>query len=179
MPQFFGEEFLHELRSRVDIVGVVEQYVTLKKSSSSSYVGLCPFHNEKTPSFTVFPATRSFYCFGCGAGGDAVSFIMKEENLDYVGALEFLAARAGIEIPTERNEMSDNGIRRGRIYEMNLAAARFFRECLTNEQYGKEGLRYLTEDRGLSMATIRHFGLGFAPDNWWLLSNHMRRLGFT
>ncbi len=171
-------EIVDEILARNDIEQVIGSYVTLKRAGANMN-GLCPFHNEKTPSFTVFPATKSFYCFGCGAGGDAVSFIMKEENLDYVGALEFLAARAGIEIPADRNALPKSGVTRGRIFEMNLAAARFFRECLTDGQYGKEGLRYLTEERGLSMATIRRFGLGFAPDNWWLLSNHMRRLGFT
>ena len=171
-------EIVDEILARNDIADVIGSYVSLKRAGANLN-GLCPFHNEKTPSFTVFPATRSFYCFGCGAGGDAVSFIMKEENLDYVGALELLASRAGIEIPAERNAVPDRGIPRSRIYEMNLAAARFFRECLTDPQYGSEGLRYLTEERGLSMATIRRFGLGFAPNNWWLLSNHMRRLGFT
>ncbi len=171
-------EIIDEIVARNDIEQVIGSYVTLKRAGSNMN-GLCPFHNEKTPSFTVFPATRSFYCFGCGAGGDVVSFVMKEENLDYVGALELLASRAGIEIPADRNAVQEKGVPRARVYEMNLAAARFFRESLMDPKYGKEGLRYLHEERGLSMATIRHFGLGFAPDNWWALSNHMRRLGFT
>ncbi len=171
-------EIIDEIIARNDIEQVIGSYVSLKRAGSNMN-GLCPFHNEKSPSFTVFPATRSFYCFGCGAGGDVISFIMKQENLDYVGALELLASRAGIEIPADRNAFPEKGVPRARVYEMNLAAARFFRECLMDEQYGKEGLRYLSEDRKLSMATIRRFGLGFAPDHWWALSNHMRRLGFT
>ncbi len=172
-------EIVDEIVARNDIEQTIGSYVTLKRAGSNLH-GLCPFHNEKTPSFTVFPATKSFYCFGCGAGGDVVSFIMREENLDYVGALEHLAARAGIRIPEDRNALSEEpGIPRARIYEMNLAAARFFRECLVDKQYGAEGLRYLTESRGLSMATVRHFGLGFAPDHWWMLSNHLKKLGFT
>ena len=171
-------EIIDEIVARNDIEQVIGSYVSLKRAGSNMN-GLCPFHNEKSPSFTVFPATRSFYCFGCGAGGDVISFVMKEENLDYVGALEMLASRAGIEIPADRNTLPEKGVPRARIYEMNLAAARFFREALTDPQYGAEGLRYLTEQRGLSMATVRRFGLGFAPDNWWALSNHMRRLGFT
>ncbi len=171
-------EIIEEILARNDIEQVIGSYVSLKRAGSNLN-GLCPFHNEKTPSFTVFPATRSFYCFGCGAGGDVISFMMKQENLDYVDALENLASRAGIEIPADRNALPEKGVSRARVYEMNLAAARFFRECLMDERYGKEGLRYLTEDRGLSMATIRRFGLGFAPDHWWMFSNHMRRLGFT
>ena len=88
---------IDEIVFRNDIEQVIGSYVTLKRAGSN-FSGLCPFHNEKTPSFTVFPATKSFYCFGCGAGGDVISFVMREENLDYVGALEFLAARAGIDI---------------------------------------------------------------------------------
>ncbi len=169
---------IDEIVFRNDIEQVIGSYVTLKRAGSN-LSGLCPFHNEKTPSFTVFPATKSFYCFGCGAGGDVISFIMREENLDYVGALEFLAARAGITIPTDDRPDEQGGVPRKRIYEMNLAAARFFRECLFDENLGGEGLRYLTEQRKLSTATIRRFGLGFAPNNGWLLSNHMKKLGFT
>ena len=171
-------EIIDEILARNDIEQVIGSYVSLKRAGSNMN-GLCPFHSEKSPSFTVFPATRSFYCFGCGAGGDVISFIMKQENLDYVGALETLASRAGIEIPADRNAVAEKGVPRARVHEMNLAAARFFRECLTDPQYGAEGLRYLTENRKLSPATIRRFGLGFAPDNWWALTNHMRRLGFT
>ncbi|MBQ9783325.1 MAG: DNA primase [Clostridia bacterium] len=173
-----SRDVIDEIVFRNDIEQVIGSYVTLKRAGSNLN-GLCPFHNEKTPSFTVFPATKSFYCFGCGAGGDVISFVMREENLDYVGALEHLAARAGITIPTDDMPQEQGGVPRKRVYEMNLAAARFFRECLFDEQYGKEGLRYLTENRGLSMATIRRFGLGFAPDHWWLLSNHLRKQGFT
>ena len=93
-------EIIDEIVYRNEIDQVIGSYVTLKRAGSN-YNGLCPFHNEKTPSFTVFPATKSFYCFGCGAGGDVISFIMREENLDYVGAVEHLAARAGISIPVE------------------------------------------------------------------------------
>ncbi len=173
-----SRDIIDEIIYRNDIEQVIGHYVTLKRAGSN-WNGLCPFHNEKTPSFTVFPATKSFYCFGCGAGGDVITFIMKEENLDYVEALEHLAARAGITISTEDMQGEVGGIPRKRIYEMNLEAARFFRSCLMDEQYGKEALRYLTEDRKLSMATIRRFGIGFSPDNAWLLTNHMHRLGFT
>ena len=169
---------IDEIVARNELEDVIGRYVTLKRAGSN-YHGLCPFHSEKTPSFTVFPATHSFYCFGCGAGGDVISFIMREENLDYVGALEFLAARAGITIPTDDALEDRNAIPRKRVYEMNLAAARFFRECLFDEQLGGEGLRYLTENRALSTATIRRFGLGFAPNSWDMLTKTLRRQGFS
>ena len=173
-----SREIIDEIIFRNDIEQVIGSYVTLKRAGSNLN-GLCPFHNERTPSFTVFPATKSFYCFGCGAGGDVISFVMREENLDYVGALEHLAARAGITIPTEPTVGAQDLVPRKRVYEMNLEAAKFFRNCLFDEKYGSEGLRYLTENRKLSTATIRHFGLGFAPDGWNLLSDHLKRKGFS
>ncbi len=169
---------IDEIVARNELEDVIGRYVTLKRAGSN-YHGLCPFHSEKTPSFTVFPATHSFYCFGCGAGGDVISFIMREENLDYVGALEFLAARAGITIPTDDALEDRNAVPRKRVYEMNLAAARFFRECLFDEKLGGEGLRYLTEHRALSTATIRRFGLGFAPNSWDMLTKTLKRQGFS
>lgn len=173
-----SREIIDEILYRNDIEQVIGSYVTLKRAGSN-FNGLCPFHNERTPSFTVFPATKSFYCFGCGAGGDVISFIMREENLDYVSALEHLAARAGITIPTDPTESREDLVGRKRVYEMNLEAAKFFRNCLFDEKYGSEGLRYLTENRKLSTATIRHFGLGFAPNSWNMLSDHLKRKGFS
>ena len=171
-------QVIDEIVYRNDIEQVIGSYVTLKRAGSNLN-GLCPFHSEKTPSFTVFPATKSFYCFGCGAGGDVITFIMKEENLDYRGAVEHLAARAGIAIEDDHRDEDKSAVPRKRIYEMNLAAARFFRECLFDERYGKEGLAYLTQSRGLSLATIKAFGLGFAPNDFGILTRHMRGLGFT
>ncbi len=171
-------EIIDEIIYRNDIEQVIGSYVTLKRAGSN-FNGLCPFHNEKTPSFTVFPGTKSFYCFGCGAGGDVITFVMKTENLDYREALESLAARAGITLPEDDNAQREGLVSRKRIYEMNLEAARFFRKCLFDEQYGKEALEYLHEKRKLSMATIKHFGLGFSPNNAWLLNNHMKKLGFS
>ena len=170
-------EIIDEIVYRNDIEQTIGSYVTLKRTGAN-IKGLCPFHNEKTASFTVFPATKSFYCFGCGAAGDVISFIMRSENLSYREAVEFLAARAGITIPSDDSDEKP-GISRQRIYAMNLEAAKFFRSCLFDEQYGKEALAYLHEDRKLSIATIKHFGLGFSPNNAWMLTNHMKKLGFT
>lgn len=172
-------EIIEEIRDRSDIEEVIGTYVTLKRAGSNKN-GLCPFHGEKTPSFTVFPATRSFYCFGCGAGGDVVTFIQKMENLDYVGALEYLATRAGIRIPQDtRNAREEGTLTRKRVYEMNLEAAKFFRQCLFDQNVGRDAMEYLTERRALSGATIKHFGLGFAPNDFGMLTTHMKRKGYT
>ena len=170
-------EIIDEIIHRNDIEQVIGSYVTLKRAGSNLN-GLCPFHNEKTPSFTVFPGTKSFYCFGCGAGGDVISFVMRTENLDYRSALETLAQRAGITIPADDSE-AEVGVPRKRLYEMNLEAAKFFRNCLFDERYGKEALAYLHEERKLSIATIKHFGLGYSPNNAWMLTNYMKNKGYT
>ena len=177
MSRMIPREIIDEIIQRSDIEQVIGSYVTLKRAGSN-FNGLCPFHNEKTPSFTVFPGTKSFYCFGCGAGGDAITFVMRTENLDYRGAIEVLAQRAGISIPADDSADTDT-VSRKRIYEMNLEAAKFFRNALFDEKYGKEALAYLHEERKLSMATIKHFGLGFSPNNWWMLTNYMKEKGYT
>lgn len=171
-------EIIEEIVSRTDISDLIGSYVNLKRAGSNMH-GLCPFHSERTPSFTVFSRTNSFYCFGCGAGGDAITFVMRAENLDYPSAVEFLATRAGITIPQDKNEIAQMGMSRKRVYEMNLAAAKFFRENLFDKNVGLDALNYFVGSRKLSMATVKRFGLGYAPNNFWALTNHMRSLGFT
>ncbi len=173
-----AREVIDDIVARNDVESVISSYVTLKRAGSNLQ-GLCPFHSERTPSFTVFPGTQSFYCFGCNAGGSVITFIEKAENLDYVGAVEFLAARAGVSIPQDGKQAQPGEIPRRRIYDMNLAAAKFFRECLFDPAIGGEGMKYLSQDRGLSSATIKHFGLGFAPNSFGMLHDHMRRLGYS
>ena len=170
-------EIIDDIRARNDIVDVIGMYVNLKRAGSN-YNGLCPYHNEKTPSFTVFPGTQSFYCFGCGAGGDVITFTMKSENLDYVGSVEFLAKKSGITIPTSPTE-ERGGMSRQRVYDMNLEAAKFFRNCLFDEKLGRDAMDYLANKRRLPSAIIKRFGLGFAPDSFYALTNHMTRLGYT
>lgn len=165
---------VEEIRYRSDIVEVISSYVNLKRAGVN-YNGLCPFHSEKSPSFTVFPATRSFYCFGCGAGGDVLSFVMRAENLDFPAALEMLARRAGIDYHPDSGDAS-LAHKRKRTLEMNREAARFYHNCLMQ---GGVGLDYLTKKRGLSPAVIRHFGLGFAPDGFGALTDRLTRLGYT
>ena len=169
-----SDSFLQELKLKTDIEDVISTYVTLKRRGAT-LVGLCPFHNEKTPSFTVYPATQSFYCFGCGAGGDAITFLKKIENLDYLDAVKTLAQRAGLQIPQEGSDDSLSK-RRRRILEMNREAARFYHSVLLSPE-GKVGYDYYI-GRALSAATINHFGLGFAPNQWDALLKHMRAKGY-
>lgn len=169
-----SDSFLQELKMKTDIEDVISTYVTLKRRGAT-LVGLCPFHNEKTPSFTVYPATQSFYCFGCGAGGDAITFLKKIENLDYLDAVKTLAQRAGLQMPQEGFDDSLSK-RRRRILEMNREAARFYHRVLLSPE-GKVGYDYYI-GRALSAATINHFGLGFAPNQWDALLKHMRAKGY-
>lgn len=166
-------QIIEELKYRNDIEDVISGYVTLKRAGSN-LVGLCPFHSERSPSFTVFTGTRSFYCFGCGAGGDVISFVMRAENLDYMDALRYLAKRAGIELPDDGTGQT-GGVNRERILAMNREAAKFFFSELGKSQAAQE---YIAK-RGLSSALVRHFGIGYAPDDWQALAKHLSSVGFT
>lgn len=170
------QSVIEEIKARNDIVDLISSYVSLKRAGSNM-LGLCPFHSEKTPSFTVFPARQGYYCFGCGAGGDAITFVRQIENLEYVPALEFLAKRVGITIPADTTRLGD-GFDRARMLNMNKEAARFFRECLFDQKLGAPARAYF-EKRALSTATIKHFGLGYSPDGFSALTNHLHDLGYT
>lgn len=171
-----SDDFLQELRNRADIETTISSYVNLKRAGRISK-GLCPFHGEKTPSFTVYPDTQSYYCFGCGNGGDVITFIKNIENLDYIDAVRFLADKNGLDMPDENSYDSTINKRRLRMLEANREAARFFHKCLTTKE-GAIGYQYF-KNRGLSDETIRKFGLGFAPDDFHALTNHMLKLGYT
>ena len=167
--------FLQELKSRCDISDVISGYVNLKRRGRN-LVGLCPFHSEKTPSFNIYPENGSFYCFGCGTGGDVITFIMKIENLDYIEAVRFLAQRAGLEMP--ENTYDDGMAKmRNRILEANREAARFYYKCLYTPQ-GSAALNYL-HSRALTDNTIKRFGLGYSPSSRFALCDHLRKLGFN
>ncbi|MBQ4102006.1 MAG: DNA primase [Oscillospiraceae bacterium] len=170
----FDADFLQEVKYQNEIVSLISSYVNLKKAGRLMS-GLCPFHAEKSPSFMVYPDTQSYYCFGCGAGGDAITFIMGRENLDYGEAVRFLCERAGIPLPEEDMERETTDLRR-RIYEMNKAAARFYHEKLLSNQ-GKEAVAYL-QKRGFEMPIIRKFGIGFAPDSWDETVLYLKKQGF-
>ena len=157
-----NEFFLNELKTKTDIEDVISQYVQLKRRGST-LVGLCPFHSEKTPSFTVYPKTQSFYCFGCGAGGDAVTFIKNIEHLDYIDAVKFLADKAGLQMPDTNFDDTLSKTKR-KIYEINRLAAKFFHACLYDKN-SKIAQEYY-KNRNISESTITKFGLGYAPDSW-------------
>lgn len=169
------EEFMQDLKSRCDITDVVSSYVTLKRRGKNM-VGLCPFHNEKSPSFNVYPGNSSFYCFGCGAGGDVITFVRKIENLDYIDAVKFLAQRAGMQVPEQGVDDSMAKLRQ-RVLEINRETARFFHAALLSPE-GKPGMDYFTRRR-LPLPVIRRFGLGWAPEGRFALVNHLRDKGFS
>ncbi|MBD9209215.1 MAG: DNA primase [Clostridiales bacterium] len=168
-------EFIDDLKFRNRIEEVISMYVTLKRAGSR-LVGLCPFHSEKTPSFTVFTDTNSYHCFGCGAGGDVITFVMAAENLDYLGALEFLCNRVGMKMPDTDGEKSESG-RRRRFYDMNREAARFFHASLSKPG-AENAVDYLMNKRKLPKSAITRFGIGYAPDSFDALRSHMISLGY-
>lgn len=176
-----SKETIEQVLMRNDIETLIGSYVSLKRAGSNLR-GLCPFHSEKTPSFTVYPQDNSFYCFGCGAGGDAITFIRKRENLDYPDAVEFLAQRAGITIVRDERGPVQNTPKfdRNKMFKMNVDAAKYFNRCLfADNPDAKAALAYFTEKRGLSVATIKHFGLGFAPNSFDQFSKYMLAKGYT
>lgn len=166
-------EYITELVQRSDITDVVQGYVQLRRRGRT-YTGLCPFHNEKTPSFVVYPENQSFYCFGCGVGGDVINFVKRIDNVGYVEAVKSLAGRAGMPLPEEDDQ---TGKMRMRILSANKDAARFFFASL-NSDAGRNARAYW-RGRGLSDNTIRRFGLGYAPDNFGETRDHLLRLGYT
>lgn len=168
-------EYIDEVVRRSDITEVVGSYVQLRHRGRT-HTGLCPFHSEKTPSFVVYPETQSFYCFGCGAGGDVITFVRKISNLDYVEAVKLLAGRAGMPMPEEDDQA---GRLRSRVLAINKEAARFFYEQLNAENDAARAARGYWRGRGLSDSTIRRFGLGYAPDDFGALRRHLRSRGYT
>lgn len=168
------EDIINEIKYRNDIETAVSQYVNLKRRGKN-LVGLCPFHSEKTPSFTVYPENGSFYCFGCGAGGDVFTFMGLIENLDYIESVKLLAERSGVVLPQDGYDDSMQKLK-NTIYDINRDTARFFHSYLMSPD-GKWALDYLY-GRGLTLKTIKHFGLGAAPDSWDALIKHLKSKGY-
>ena len=169
------EQVLMEIKYRNDIETVISPYVNLKRNGRI-LKGLCPFHNEKTPSFTVYPDSSSFYCFGCQVGGDIFTFTKLIENLDYIEAVKLLADRSGVTLPEDGYDDSMQRLRQN-ILNINKESAKFFHNYLLSPG-GKWALDYLI-GRGLNLKSIKHFGLGAAPDNWDTLYKHLKGLGFS
>ncbi len=178
VPNFYPDEIISEVVNANDIVSLVSSYVHLKKSGSG-YMGCCPFHREKTPSFHVSADKQLYHCFGCGVGGSVIQFAMAAENLDFPDAVRFLAERAGINLPElgSADTPTDEYYKRKRkIYDMNRDAARYFHEVLLSSE-GKDALTYLT-GRNLSLKTINSFGLGASPKGWDSLLKKLSSLGY-
>ncbi len=176
---YYPEEVIEEVRTRNDIVDIVSQYVNLKKKGAN-YFGLCPFHNEKSPSFSVSPGKQMYYCFGCGAGGNVITFVMEYENYTFVEAVKMLADRAGIALPEVEysKEARAQADLKNTLLEINRLAANFFYYQL-KQPSGKVGYDYFKEKRRLTDDTIRHFGLGYSnkvPDD---LYRYMRSKGYN
>lgn len=174
---YYTDDQIEEVRSRNDIVSVIGSYIRLQRKGSN-YMGLCPFHNEKTPSFSVSPAKQMYHCFGCGVGGNVFTFIMEYENYTFVEALRFLAERAGVALPEQ--EYSEEARRqadlKSRLLEVNKQAAIYFHHQFKTKD-GQAALQYL-KDRGLSEETIKHFGLGYANPIRNDLYQYLKKLGY-
>lgn len=170
------QEFIDKLKFANPIEDVMGSYVTLKRTGRD-YICLCPFHNEKTASCHVHTDKQYFHCFGCGAGGDVITFVMKYQNLDYWEAVKWLAERGNIPLPENNGYNSQKAENKKRIYEMNKQAARFFYSQLKTPA-GKSCLDYLINKRKLSIETIKKYGMGYAPNSWNALKNHLLSLGY-
>ncbi|MBC8588366.1 DNA primase [Paratissierella segnis] len=173
MTLYISDEIIQKVKEDSDIVNIVSEYVNLKKSGSN-YVGLCPFHSEKTPSFTVSETKQYYHCFGCGEGGDIVSFIMKKENLEFLDAVKFLADKLGIEIEDKAVNFNDKEDK-SEIYEINKVSARYFRDNLYKNSFALEYLR----KRNINAKTIRQFGLGFSLNSWDNLYRYLSQKGYS
>ena len=169
-------EIISEIIDKADILDIVSSYVNLKRNGRDA-VGLCPFHNEKTPSFHVSGDKQVYHCFGCGAGGSVITFVMNIENLSYVDTIKSLGDRVGVRVPDDQNFDDSKEKLKKRLLEANKEAGKFFYKCLLSDE-GKQARDYLIS-RGLSKETIVKFGLGYAPNAWDTLSKHLKALGFT
>ena len=168
-----NDNVLDEIRDRADIVDLIGEYVDLKRSGSN-YMGLCPFHSEKTPSFSVSPSKSIFKCFGCGVGGDVITFIMKRENLSFPEAVEFLADKYNVRLEVYKDENKEAREKRNRLCEINREAGLHF---LKNYQASQKAQLYL-KNRMLSDKTIRSYGIGYSKDSWTDLYDHLTKMGY-
>ncbi len=168
-----NDNVLDEIRDRADIVDLIGEYVDLKRSGSN-YMGLCPFHSEKTPSFSVSPSKSIFKCFGCGVGGDVITFVMKRENLSFPDAVEFLADKYNVRLEVYKDENKEAREKRNRLYEINREAGLHF---LKNYEASQKAQLYL-KNRMLSDKTIRSYGIGYSKDSWTDLYDHLTKMGY-
>lgn len=173
----YSREFPQEVKENLDIVDVISEYVNLKKSGKN-YKGLCPFHQEKTPSFTVNPENQYYYCFGCGAGGDVFNFLMEIENITFVKSLKLLARRAGLELPTQNEYQKKLNKKREKVFEIYKLTAKFYNYLLLEMDVGLRAVKYL-QNRTFTRKEMNRFYLGYAPDRWRALLNFLTKKGYN
>ncbi|MFW5991845.1 MAG: DNA primase [Halanaerobiaceae bacterium] len=174
---FTTDDFPEQVKERIDIVEVVSEYVDLKRSGKN-YKGLCPFHQENTPSFTVNPDNQFYYCFGCNTGGDVFNFMMEIENITFRESLKQLADRAGLEMPGRSKGQKRINKKREKLFQINKLTARYYHYLLSKKKVGEKARRYLA-DRGYTNGDIEEFHLGFAPDSWRALLKFLQRKGYA
>lgn len=173
----FSSELLEEIRSRCDIVDIISEYVSLKPAGKG-FKALCPFHEEKTPSFMVSPEKQLFHCFGCGEGGNVFNFVMKFEKVDFFEAVKMLAKKAGVTLPTDEKKENFLYRQKERLYKLNSLVVNYYRECLFRTLRGKKIIDYLKK-RGINDKTIEQYRLGYAPPEWDVLTNFLKKKGYS
>ena len=176
---YYSDDLIEEIRSRNDIVDVISGYVKLQRKGSS-WFGLCPFHNEKSPSFSVSRAKQMYYCFGCGKGGNVFTFLMEYENFTFVEAVRYLAERAGVALPSQEEtpEQKRAADLRTKLLEINKTAAKYF-YYLLNSSHGASAMEYLSNTRRLSKETIVRFGLGYSDKFSNDLYQYLKKQGWS
>ncbi|MCK4309186.1 MAG: DNA primase [Candidatus Atribacteria bacterium] len=173
----FSSELLEEIRNRCDIVDIISEYVPLKPAGKG-FKALCPFHEEKTPSFMISPEKQLFHCFGCGEGGNVFNFVMKFEKVDFFEAVKMLAKKAGVILPADEKKENLLYRQKERLYKLNSLAANYFRECLFRAPRGKKIINYLKK-RGINDKTVEKYRLGYASDKWDVLTNFLKKKGYS
>ena len=173
----FSSELLEEIRNRCDLVDIISEYVPLKPAGKG-FKALCPFHEEKTPSFMVSPEKQLFHCFGCGEGGNVFNFVMKFEKVDFFEAVKMLAKKAGVTLPTDERKENLLYKQKERLYKLNSLVANYYRECLFRTTRGKKIINYLKK-RGINDKTIEKYRLGYAPAGWDVLTNFLKKKNYS
>ena len=173
----FSSDLLEDIRNRCDIVDIISEYVHLK-TAGKGFKGLCPFHGEKTPSFTVSPEKQLFHCFGCGEGGNVFNFLMKYEKLSFFEAVKMLAKKSGVSLPADEEKENFLDREKERLYKLNNLAANYYRECLFRTDHGKKVINYLKK-RGINDTSVEKYRLGYAPSSWDALTSFLKKKGYS
>ena len=173
----FSSDLLEEIRNRCDVVDIISEYVHLKPAGKG-FKGLCPFHEEKTPSFMVSPEKQLFHCFGCGEGGNVFNFLMKYEKLSFFEAVKMLAQKSGVPLPVDEEKENILHKKKERLYKLNNLVANYYRECLFRSNQGKKIINYLKK-RGINDTSVEKYKLGYAPSGWDALSNFLKKKGYS